>query len=198
MRAFIVLGHKAAITPEFTLNDLPGSAGRLDVLCRCVNAALFLSHDLRRDVEVYLVLQNQFTVRVSGEHVKRLNPDERSTAALVKKALRQVETHPGSDEVESTPGVWIARRSLSETLAVLRRRGATPVLLSEGGEPLGETTLPAWPAFVLSDHMDFTPAELELLAEAPRLSVGPRVYPASHCIVSVNIMLDQREGVPEG
>nr|AAB88387.1 hypothetical protein [Methanococcus maripaludis] len=35
--------------------DLPGSSGRLDLLCRCVNSAFFLSHDMRRDTIFYSV-----------------------------------------------------------------------------------------------------------------------------------------------
>ena len=52
MTLFAVVGHRARTDGGFSLNDLPGSGGRMDVLCRCVNAALFLSHDLRRDVEI--------------------------------------------------------------------------------------------------------------------------------------------------
>ena len=58
MKDFIIIGHKA-VTGTFSLNDLPGAAGRMDILCRCVNAALFLSHDLRRDVRVFLVLKGE-------------------------------------------------------------------------------------------------------------------------------------------
>ena len=88
MRRFLILGHKAAIEPDFTLNDLPGAAGRIDVLCRAIGATLFLSHGIRRDVETNLLLQDSVHVRISGESVKRLNPDERSTAALIKHALK--------------------------------------------------------------------------------------------------------------
>ncbi len=55
MASFAIVGHLARTDGDFSLNDLPG-AGRMDVLCRCVNASLFLSHDLRRDVDCYLVL----------------------------------------------------------------------------------------------------------------------------------------------
>ena len=87
MRRFLILGHKAPVTPEFHLNDLPGAAGRLDVLCRAIGASLFLSHGIRRDTEVMLLLQNTVRIRISGQYVKRLNPDERSTAALIRRAL---------------------------------------------------------------------------------------------------------------
>lgn len=195
MRAFIVLGHKASLSPAFTLNDLPGSAGRLDVLCRCVNAGLFLSHDLRRDVTVHLILQDQFCVSISGKQVKRLNPDERSTGALIKKALEKIQTHSGGEPVCSTPGIQITRRGLARTLGQLVEQGFEPVLLHEDGQPLRQAALPERPVFVLSDHMDFSESELELLQGAPRLSVGPCVYPASHCIAVVNNEMDLRDSL---
>ena len=55
MTVFAIVGHIARTDGGYSLNDLPGG-GRMDVLCRCVNASFFLSHDLRRDVECYLVL----------------------------------------------------------------------------------------------------------------------------------------------
>ncbi len=71
MTSFAIIGHLARTDGGFSLNDLPGSGGRMDVLCRCVNASLFLSHDLRRDVDCYLVLCGEpagpKTVKFSGE-----------------------------------------------------------------------------------------------------------------------------------
>jgi len=198
MRAFVVLGHKASLDPGFTLNDLPGGAGRLDVLCRCVNAALFLSHDMRRDVSVFLVLQDQLTVRIHGQHVKRLNPDERSTAALIKKALERVQHHEGRDELRSTPGISVARRGLEGVLETLQREGFEPVWLHESAPPLRQAPLPRAPAFVLSDHQDFSAREEAQLAAFTRLCVGPKVYPASHCIAVVNNELDVRAHVDQG
>jgi tRNA (pseudouridine54-N1)-methyltransferase len=86
MRQFLIVGHDAPTTPDFSLKDLPG-AGRLDVLCRYVTAAFVLSHDIRTDVRVRLVLDDTVTVRFEGSDLRRLNPDERSPAALVRTAL---------------------------------------------------------------------------------------------------------------
>ncbi|MFQ5987072.1 MAG: hypothetical protein ACE5KQ_06915, partial [Thermoplasmata archaeon] len=91
-RRFIVVGHDANTAGDFALNDLAGATGRLDILLRCVNSAFMLSHDLRRDTEVYLVLlgppRPPRTLHLRGDQLRHLNPDERSTAALLRQALR--------------------------------------------------------------------------------------------------------------
>ena len=48
-RNFVVLGHRAHTAPDWKLDDLCGGGGRLDVLVRCVTAAMWVSHGLRRD-----------------------------------------------------------------------------------------------------------------------------------------------------
>ena len=90
MRTFIVVGHKATTTPDFSLEDIPGTSGRLDILCRCINAAFVISHGIRHDVRILLVLcggEPHKTICLRGEDLRHLNPDERTTAALLKKAL---------------------------------------------------------------------------------------------------------------
>jgi tRNA (pseudouridine54-N1)-methyltransferase len=194
MRAFIVLGHKVPLTPNFSLNDLPGSAGRLDILCRCVTAAFCLSHGIRRDVTVYLVLQNQIVLRFEGARLKHLNPDERSTAALIQKALKAFTERAGA-EIESTPGIFVAAGGLSEALKRVTDEGLTVYWLHERGSPIRKVQLSADAAFVLSDHLEFSPEEAKILAAFPKLSVGPLSLHADHCIVLAHNELDLRFGV---
>jgi len=78
-------------------------------------------------------------------------------------------------------------------LVSLKGEGFEPVLLHEGKASLKGSKLPRQPLFVLSDHMDFTSEELASLDDAQQLSVGPNIYPASHCIVAVNLELDMRQ-----
>jgi len=193
MRRFLILGHKAPIEPDFTLNDLPGGAGRLDVLCRAIGASFFLSHGIRRDVETILLLRNTVQIRIVGKTVKHLNPDERSTAALIKRALEAL----GSGEVESTSGIYVTRRSLAEALDRLYPLGASPIVLHERGEPIDGFSFPDDPAFILSDHVDFTDEEEDELAALPRVSLGGRALHASQCITIVHYTLDRREETME-
>jgi len=193
MRRFLILGHKAAIEPDFTLNDLPGGAGRMDVLCRAIGASLFLSHGIRRDVETNLLLQDSVHVRIYGEYVKRLNPDERSTAAMIKHALKALKESSSDDDVRSTPGVMISRRSLSEIVDSFLAVSATPIVLHEEGEPAESFCFPENPAFILSDHTEFSETDQLALAEYPRISLGAKALHTSQAITVTHYLLDQLE-----
>ena len=189
MRQFVVLGHDAPLSPDFSLDDLAGGAGRLDVLCRCVTSALCLSHGIREDVRVWLVLQDEFTVRFDGSEVRNLNPDERSTAALVRKALESKDGAIGHMAAESSPGVSIVRFGFEE---VLDECGGTVIELHEDGDPVGEVDPPTDPVFVLSDHHDFAEREADLLdAHATaRVTLGPERLHANHAISVAHNWLD--------
>lgn len=191
MRQFLIVGHDAPTTSEFSLDDLAGGAGRLDVLCRCVNSAFFLSHSIRDDVRVHLVLGDEFTVRFEGGDLHRLNPDERSTAALIRTALEHREDAIGHMPAESTPGVSIRRMGFEATLEDVAG-DTTVVELHEDGDPVADVAPPSDPLFVLSDHHDFTEREASLLADAAdeRVRLGPEVLHADHAITVAHNYLD--------
>ena len=130
MRRFVIVGHKAVTTGDFKLDDMAGGAGRLDILLRCINSAFFLSHKLRRDVEVFLIMQGPpnppRTVRLVGNELKYLNPDERSTGALVRNALLQT----GEGETRSSPGIYVSNRTFSDVVSELLRH--TPGVICLG------------------------------------------------------------------
>jgi len=188
MKRFAIVGHVAETSGNFSLNDLPGSGGRMDLLCRCVSSSLFLSHDLRRDVECYLILCGgpgpEKTILFRGSEVRRLSPDERSSAALIKRAL----SIPCGDEFrESTPGVYIRCGGLARLLAEIPF-----AVLDEAGEDVRK--VPELPEnYLLSDHQNFTLEEEEAIAGADRYSVGPRSLHADHAITVLLNEIDRRE-----
>ncbi len=187
MTSFAIVGHLARTDGDFSLNDLPG-AGRMDVLCRCVNASLFLSHDLRRDVDCYLLLlggpKAQKTVLFRGSELCSLSPDERSAGALIKKAL---SIPCGSEFREAAPGVYVRNGGLERLFA----EHAFAVLDEKGTDI---RTAPAVPeAFLLSDHQNFSDAEEALVKDAPRYSVGPVCLHADHTITVISNEIDRRK-----
>ncbi|MCU0632321.1 MAG: tRNA (pseudouridine(54)-N(1))-methyltransferase TrmY [Methanolinea sp.] len=188
MLRIAVVGHLARTAGDYNLSDMPGGAGRMDVLCRCINASFFLSHEFRRDVECYLVLLGEpdppKTIRFSGERVRYLSPDERSAGSLIKKALG---LPVGMEFRESTPGVEVRRGGLADLLGKYHFS-----VLDEGGTDIRcRDDLPE--AFLLSDHLNFTPMEEEMLAERERISVGPRALHADHAITVLWNEIDRRQ-----
>ncbi|NKE36339.1 tRNA (pseudouridine(54)-N(1))-methyltransferase TrmY [Natronococcus sp. JC468] len=191
MRQFVLIGHEVPTDPSFSLDDLAGGAGRLDALCRSVTAAFVTSHGIREDVRVHLVARDEFTITFDGSELRRLNPDERSTAALIRTALEHREEAIGAMPAEPSPGVELYRRGFEATLEAVADEG-TVVQLHEEGDPVAETDPLEDPIFVLSDHRDFTPEETELLESAAdrRLRLGPELLHADQAITVAHHWLD--------
>ncbi|OGS57119.1 MAG: tRNA (pseudouridine(54)-N(1))-methyltransferase TrmY [Euryarchaeota archaeon RBG_19FT_COMBO_56_21] len=193
MRRFIVIGHRAITSADFKLDDLCGSTGRLDILLRCVNSAFFLSHGIRRDVEISLMLLGEpnppKTIRINGSEVKYLNPDERSTAALIRNALLQ----KGEGERKCSPGIFVSERSYEEVLSNISKESKV-YYLKEDGDDIRKVPLAQDVTFVLGDDQDLTAVEEEILMryEPKKLSLGPMSYHADHCVTVVNNELDRR------
>jgi len=188
MTSFVIIGHLARTDGDFSLNDLPGSGGRMDILCRCVNASLFLSHDLRRDTDCYLILSGEpvasKTIRFSGNAVRSLSPDERSAGALIKKALN---LPAGSEFRDAAPGVSVRKGGIERLIA----EQGLAVLDEKGSDIRSAGTLPS--AFLLSDHLNFSEDEESLLTQCPRYSVGPMCLHADHTIMIVHNEMDRRK-----
>ena len=190
MRQFIVLGHDAPTTAEFPLDDLSG-AGRLDILCRCVGAAVFLSHGIREHVRMHLVVSDEYTIRFDSDTLRRLYPDERTIAARIRDALDQRADAIGHMPAEVSPGMELYRLGFEATLDDVAGDGPVVQLHAEG-TPLSAASPPSDPIFVLSDHTDFTDREAKLLAEhaEQRLRVGPDTLHADQTITVAHNWLD--------
>jgi tRNA (pseudouridine54-N1)-methyltransferase len=193
MKNFLIIGHKS-VTETFSLNDLPGAAGRMDILCRCVNAALFLSHDLRRDVRVFLLLKGEPSppkiIRFDGCAVRYLSPDERSCASLIKKAL---EKKAQDFWTESTAGVSVRKGDLD---AIIKELDMKVTYLREDGEDIRayKSHEHSNQLFVLGDHLGLTEDEEKIIdgCDHEMISVGPLSLHADHCIVLLHNEMDRQ------
>ncbi len=199
LRRIVVIGQKATASGEFLLNDLPGTSGRLDVLLRCVRAALLVSHGLRGDTIVYLVLlggpRAPRTLRIEGAVAAYVRPDERALANLAQKALAKPAGERGFALFRR--GIAVAEGGLD---VVLEDLGAcTPYVLEEGAadvrdEPL--TQEPGLPdAFFIGDHLGFdegTRARLAAIGARP-IAVGPVSVHADDAVTLIVNELDRRQ-----
>jgi tRNA (pseudouridine54-N1)-methyltransferase len=195
MIRFVILGHRAHTTADFKLEDICGGAGRLDILTRCVNSAFFLSHDLRKDVELYLLMLGgedaPKLIRFDGKEIRYLNPDERSTASLIRNAL--IKKLDGDREIRSSPGVFVSRMDLKGLMEKLSADSHF-IYLREGGTDIREYEFPENPCYILGDDRDPTEEEEEIMSAYPydKISLGPVSLHANHCMIIVHNEMDRR------
>jgi tRNA (pseudouridine54-N1)-methyltransferase len=200
--SFVVIGQKADAAGEFLPDDLPGTSGRLDVLLRCVRAALLWSHGIRTDVTAYLVLcggpRAPRTLRIEGASARFVRPDERSLATLARKTLASRVDDAAEGFVEVRAGIALAADGLESVLRDVR--SAPLFVLEEGGPDVRavEGAILGEAAFFLGDHLGFDATVRERLAAAGArpLGIGPRSLHAEDVIAVVLNELDRHSTRP--
>jgi tRNA (pseudouridine54-N1)-methyltransferase len=210
-RRFVIVGQTATASPEFSLLDIPGTSGRLDVLLRCLRAALLVSHGLRRDTIVYLVLLGgplaPRVLRVDGRYVRFIRPDERMLAITVQKALARSATDAEPNVfVEIRPGLAVARGGVDAVLADLGSDGSdghgeirslATYVLEENARDLRDGPLASDDVvvFVGDNHGFDEPTRARLAAAgAVAIGVGPISLHADDAITIVCNEMDRRSG----
>jgi tRNA (pseudouridine54-N1)-methyltransferase len=194
-RSVVVVGTQARASADFRLDDLASSSGRLDALLRCVRAGLMVSHGLRADVDVYLVLlggpRAPRTLRFRGDAARFLRPDERSLALTAQKRLAEADAAPRPAFVALKPGIDVVDRGVDAALEALV--GADHVLLDRDAPPLEAEARATHVALWLGDHRGLPPEVLTLLdAEgARRRSVSPRELHAEDAITLAHGVFDR-------
>ncbi|MGO9835506.1 MAG: tRNA (pseudouridine(54)-N(1))-methyltransferase TrmY [Polyangiaceae bacterium] len=195
MRRFIVIGQRATASPDFLLDDVPGTSGRLDVLLRCVRAALLVSHGVRRDTIAYLLLlggpRAPRALRVDGSVAEYLRPDERSLGTLVKKALATPRAGPAFAVTKH--GLAVADGGLDAVLADLG--SATHYVLDQGAADVRTCPLDVRNgAFFVGDHLGFGETIRMHLATvgATPIGIGPVSVHAEDAIAVVANEVDRR------
>ncbi len=190
-RAFLIIGNKAVTSP-FKLNNLPG-AGRVDILCRCISSALFISHNIRRDVEVYLLLLGEpdppKALKICGAKLRYMSPDERNIAGLLRKSL---SVKVDKDWKETSPGIYISRKGLDELLKEFE--DFSIYYLREDGRDIREIEFYGKCLFILGDHMGVKKEmEEKILGDVKEIIGIPTLsLQAEHCITIVNYELDRK------
>jgi tRNA (pseudouridine54-N1)-methyltransferase len=161
---------------SLSLNSLTGF-GRLDVICRCISNAFFLSNNFRKDVILHIFFnKNKMILRINGATVRGINPDERAIAGVLKRVFQKLPTPKGID---------FFRGSIEDLIFKHK-----PMLLDRDGEPYKcEKSEP--PSFLIGDQLGYPPEYKNLLKSLKKVSLGSEEYLSSQTITILNYLLDQ-------
>ncbi|MDD5416416.1 MAG: tRNA (pseudouridine(54)-N(1))-methyltransferase TrmY [Candidatus Aenigmarchaeota archaeon] len=184
-RTFILYSY--GTTDDFNLDRLFES-GRIDLVCRCVIGALWISNDVRRDTQIIIVLNTgrrpPVSIKFDGNKILGIEASELSIAQVIKKALSVVKDKEWAN-VQS--GVSVSRRSFQEIV----KDAKNVYVLDAKGKHISNFK-PENPTFVLGDNVGLPKNEMSFaLRKGEKVSLGNKVYLASSVVSVVNWILDQ-------
>jgi tRNA (pseudouridine54-N1)-methyltransferase len=190
-RSFLLKASTAHTAPDFDLRQVASTSGRLDVVCRCIQAAFTGPKGVRADVEFSAILEGPskppLELKLTSTQLDRLPTDEVEVAEWIFQAM-QSEGNKITLKRESFERAVRGLRGPRRELFYLHEDGRDVEWLKEfDSGDLG---------FILGDHVGLDPASERFLDSLgiQRVSIGPRSYLSSSCILFVNSFLDSIEG----
>jgi len=183
MREFILYSRLGRTDSHWaSLHD----AGRLDIVHECIQAALFLSHGIRKDTIFHSILNGPpnppLHLQIDGSTLHDVRTDQQTWATILKKTLAYKQ-HPGIS----------LNRTGFEQLIKTKADTSTIYVLEESGEDIATMTIGSNPFFILGDHVGLPKvAERFALRYGTKISLGKQPYLAATCITIVNYLLDTR------
>ncbi len=196
MRVFVLWSH-GITSPEFRLNDLPSSGKRIDLVARSIISALWLSHSIRNDTIIYVVLNGApeppKTI-VFHPGIKRVAPDERSIALWIQKALAKYRGRRDKEWFELSNGIMISGRSFQDVIKSLSEDYEKFYVLDEKGKDVGKVKLEKDAVYILGDHKGIPKNDMAFaLRKGEKVSLGKKSYLSSFSISVIHWLLDRIE-----
>jgi len=97
-------------------------------LSACIRATLFLSHGIRKDTTLYILVKDgNYMIKLVGAELKYLGPDARSIALLLMKAQIELKELNKKKNTLSKRGVYISENS-GNSIETLRNINASQVI----------------------------------------------------------------------
>lgn len=194
MREFI-LRARTAKTGDFDVSNLPAE-GRMDIVCSSVSNALNIANELRKDAVMHVVLEGSpeppKIISFHGDSVKGMLWDEKSIAESIRKAL--IKSKGQNGKIKASEGLFVEKKSFEALVKEKLKEGKQVIYLHQKGKDIREAELKKDIVVVFGDYIGMPRATEGLLDRlgAERVSLGPEMLFAAHCIILVHNELDRR------
>lgn len=165
-------------------------------LSACIRAAFFLSHGIRRDTTMYLLVKDgNYMIKFVGAELKYLGPDIRSIAFLLMKAQKGLEGLNKNKNILSKRGVYVHQNSAS-LIETLRNINVGQVILpSINGKNIEKVMRGSSVNFVVPVEypvLDFIRSQL--INQEVKEVFFREIYTIDNFIITVHNYLDSLRG----
>jgi len=179
---------------RYTIKDIPGSSGRMDVIVRCILAAL-LESETFENIEVWVFLKNYGTFIYNSDMVRK-DSFPRNELLLTDSFVKLIKSGNSPEELIENPISDIKKSNLTiiDAIKFFKEKGCKIFILNEQGVPFSkfndkfqrEENL----LFVIGDQSG-TIIDSKSLIELnfPNISLGNRSFLASSVIRLIKMNL---------
>jgi len=178
---------------KYTIKDLVGSSGRLDVIVRCILAVLLKENEFEKDVQIWTFLDNYGTFIFNSEQLDYLNfpKNELLLADWFKKLIEGKNLENVENPLKS---VRRTEKEIIEAINHFIELGYEAFTLSESGQDffscIEDIHTKKNLLFVVGNQTgDFIASEELLDLNLPSLSFGTGSYLASSIIRLIKLYL---------
>lgn len=200
MREFILLALNAKTTPDFDIENMP-KEGRIDLVCRCISNALFLSNHMRNDTTIHVCLNgaptelSPKTLSFSG-NLRGMEWDEKNIALYIKKALEAGKNLKLGEQIQVQEGLVVSKKAFETIVKEKAEENKNLFYLEEKGEDIRDIKFSKEKDYVfIFGDFNGIPKNTEKLLKrlgAEKLSLSPVMLMASHCPILIHNELDRQ------
>ena len=191
---FIIKSATVEIT-NYTIKDIPGSSGRLDVISRCILAGLMGNNSFDKNVQVWIFLGNYGTLMFDS-NVLNLADFPKNELLLSDFIVRLIKDQELNSDIVYHPQPKL-RSSYSGIIEIIERyisQNYAIYILQENGEDFSEELnkliIQKNLLFILGDQSgDFLNSKKLIELNLPTLSFGSQSYLASSIIRLIKLNL---------
>jgi tRNA (pseudouridine54-N1)-methyltransferase len=200
MRLTVLLdAARCRTADDFLVRDVPGTSGRLDVVCRVLAATFRAVPELTPSLEFLAVLGGPpdppLLLRV-GDVSDQGIPEGELSLAVILKSLLNLRRTAARRQLSTWPQFSLSRQGFEETLEQAARKGTQVCYLVERGTPLESVGLNlAKPlVFVLGDDRGLPQEHEALLSRIPvqEIAMGKQSLLGSHVVTLLLLELARR------
>jgi len=189
MREFIYYLAKGRTSGNF--KDLM-EAGRLDIACHVVIAAFFLSHKIREDVRLHLILNGppDPPKHIEFEYDKDIPFSKKDIGGLLKRILYKYKK---GEKNKVFPGCYIEKKSFVKLIEGFHGRNI--YLLDKKGEDIRDIEMGKDPIFILGDQEGIERKDKKFILKnlnVKPVNIGSLEYFSSQVVAIVNNELDRK------
>ncbi len=181
---------------NYTIKEIPGSTGRLDVISRCILAALGKNDELKRNVQIWVFLDKYGTFIFDSKLINhKIFP--KTELRLTDYFVEIIRNKNSIQDLQDNPlkSISYSEVDIFNVMKELSKNDYNTYILSEEGEDfikkIKDIQSQSNILFLIGDQTgDFLNSEKLLALELNKVSLGNQSYLASSVIRLILLLID--------